>query len=411
MGQRIGESNIKFADSAAIDAYGRLRISNPKTIFDSKQIFDNQPLFWDERLESGGGIAAAHSVDEASTVITSTVSTAGVFTRQTFMRFNYEPGKSQQIIMTGVLDLSGGGTGVERRIGLFDDNNGLFWEDDAGTIGVTIRSNVTGSAVDTTVVQDDWNIDKMDGTGQSQITIDFSKAQLFYIDYEWLSIGRIRFCLLIDGVAFGIHEVNNANSITLPYMSTPNLPLRYQMVTTSSSPASTMRAICTTVISEGGQQGLGVIRSASTGGTHVAAAADNTVYAIVGIRLKTTHVAATIQLLSASIAETVGDKDFEVLLLWNPTVADTFTYSDETNSAIQAARGAVLNVVTNGIQLGVSFQSSAKKGGSADFGLSNALRLGSAINGDRDTLVLCVRPIGGDTSLQIEGAIVWRELS
>ena len=113
----LRNNNIKAQDSFSIDAFGRWRTSDPLTLFDSKQIFDNQPLFWDESLESGGGISSSHSVNTASTVITSTDSTAGKFTRQTFMRFNYQSGKSQQIMMTGVLDRSGGGTGVQRRIG------------------------------------------------------------------------------------------------------------------------------------------------------------------------------------------------------------------------------------------------------------------------------------------------------
>ena len=129
---RLQNVNITAQDTASVDAFGRWRTSCPFTLFDSKQVFDNQPLFWDESLEAGAGITSSHSTDEAATTITSTLNTAGTFTRQTFMTFNYQPGKSQQILMTGVLDNSGGGTGVERRIGQFDDNNGIFFEDDAG---------------------------------------------------------------------------------------------------------------------------------------------------------------------------------------------------------------------------------------------------------------------------------------
>ena len=101
----------KYEDGPTIDAFGRLRVSNPTTIFDSKQIYDNQPLLWDESLESGGGITSSHDPNEAATTIGTTLNTAGQFTRQTFMRFNYQPGKSQSIFMTGILDPSGGGTG------------------------------------------------------------------------------------------------------------------------------------------------------------------------------------------------------------------------------------------------------------------------------------------------------------
>ena len=146
------------------DAFGRYRVSQPETLFDSKQLYDNAPNFWDEALESGSGITSGHDPNEAATTITSTATTAGVFTRQTFQSFNYQPGKSQLVMMTGVLDLSGGGTGVQRRVGQFNDDNGLFFEDDEGTVKVVRRSKFTGSVVDTKVSQTEWNLDTMDGS-------------------------------------------------------------------------------------------------------------------------------------------------------------------------------------------------------------------------------------------------------
>ena len=281
-------SGIKAVDSPSIDAFARWRVSNPETLFDSKQIFDNQPLFWDEELESGAGITSAHSTATASTVITSTLNTAGTFTRQTFQRFNYQPGKSQLILITGILDRSGGGTGVQRRIGYFDDDNGLFFEDDEGTVKVVRRTSVTGTPVDNKVTQASWNLDVMDGTGASGITIDWTKTQIFFIDFEWLGVGRARMGLVVDGIPYYVHEFLNANVLDKVYMSTPNLPIRYQMVTTGSSPASTMEAICSSVMSEGGVDDLGVLRHQDSGS--IAGLSTGTTYAILGIRLKSTHV-------------------------------------------------------------------------------------------------------------------------
>lgn len=409
---RFDDVNIKHQDSGDVDAFARLRVSNPSTIFDSKQIFDNQPLFWDEELESGAGITSAHSSDTASTVITSTLNTAGVFTRQTFMRFNYQPGKSQQVMMTGILDRSGGGTGVERRIGLFDDDNGLFFEDNAGTIGVTRRTNVTGTPVDNTVAQASWNVDAMDGTGPSKVTVDWTKFQIFFFDFEWLGAGRVRMCLVIEGKLIPVHFFFASNVLDKVYMSTPNLPLRYQMITTGSSPVSTIESGCSTVASEGGNQQTGILRYKSTSGTHVDANVENTIYAIIGIRLKSTHLGATISIESISIDEHVGTKKYEWLLIFNPTVAGTFTYGAETNSAIETATGATANTVTGGTVITGGLASTDKFGGlTLSSVIPNALRLGADISNNVDEIVLCVRPIGGDTNLDIEGAITWREES
>lgn len=404
--------NIRSQDSPSVDAFGRWRVSNPDTLFDSKQIFDNQPLFWDESLEAGAGITSSHDPDTASTTISSTLNTAGTFTRQTFMSFNYQPGKSQLILMTGVLDLSGGGTGVQRRIGLFNDDNGIFFEDDEGTVKAVRRTNVTGTPADNKVAQSSWNVDVMDGSGPSGVTVDWTKTQIFCIDFEWLGVGRVRMGLIIDGIPITVHEFLNANVLDKVYMSTANLPLRFQMITTGSSPASTFGCNCSTVISEGGSTDLGVLRYKSTEGTHVDCAAENTIYAIVGIRLKATHLGAAVKIVNIGLAEHVGSKEYEWMLIFNPTVAGTFTYGNETNSAIQTATGATANTVTGGTIIDGGFASSAQKGGitTADE-IHNALRLGADIAGTVDSIVLCVRPVGGSTAIDVEGSITWREIS
>jgi len=144
------------------DAFGRLRVSSPTTLFDSKQLFDAQPLLWDDQETSGSGTGSTHSTNTVSTTMTVGATTAGVRVRQTFQSFNYQPGKSQLILLTGVMNKTGGGTGINRRIGMFNAKNGLFFEDAEGTLNVVRRTYVTGSAVDNKVAQSAWNLDKLD---------------------------------------------------------------------------------------------------------------------------------------------------------------------------------------------------------------------------------------------------------
>lgn len=406
----IKNVNIKLADSVSTDAFGRMRVSNPVTVFESKLIRDKQPLFWDELLESGAGITSTHSSDTASVVLSSTASTAGTFTRQTFMRFNYQPGKSQAIFLTGVLQKSGGGTGVTRRIGYFDDDNGLFFEDYEGTVRVVKRSYTSGSAVDTPVAQSAWNIDKMDGTGPSGLIVDWTTAQIFSIDFQWLGVGRVRFDIVINGVAWPVHEMNHANSVTEVYMSTPNLPIRYQMITTGAASAASMSQICSTVTNEGGHKSIDVTRYASTSGTHVNANTEGTLYALIGMRLKSDHTGANVHPILTSIGEHSGAKSYEWCLILNPTVAGTFTYVDQTNSAIQIARGTDTSTLTGGTHIAGGLGASDRRGGASIEALESAVRLGVAIDGTVDELVLAVRPIGGTSNLDVDGAIEWQEL-
>lgn len=398
-----------------IDAFGRLRVSNPVTIFDSKLLgSDKAPLFWDEALESGAGISSSTpSLQKPYMDITSTVNTAGVFTRQTFRRFNYQPGKSQLIMMTGVIGLSAVSTGVQCRIGYFDDDNGAFFENNEGVMQLTLRCNDTGTPVELSVVQEDWNIDRMDGKGPSRVTADWSKAQIFVMDFQWLSVGRVRFGIEIDGVLYYIHKYNTANTVTIPWASTPNLPLRYQIITTSSSPASVLRVICSVIISESGTDDIGVIHRESTAGEAVTTAVENTLYAIVGMRLKAVGIGATIKPLNAAIQVQTASELVEWVVMFNPSIAGTFTYSDHDDSAVETALGATANVVTGGHEIAGGYAESGggNAGSGSDSGLiGNAVLLGSAIDGTMDEIVLCVRPIGGVSIADIEGSLTWREI-
>lgn len=408
----LDQVRTALADGPQLDAFARLRISEPLTIFDSKQIFDNQPLFWDESLESGADIAAAHSINTASTVITSTINTAGKFTRQTFMRFTYQPGKSQQILMTGIIQRDAGGTGVQRRIGLFDDDNGLFFEDNAGTMRVVRRSSVTGSPVDTPVDQADWNLDPMDGSGASHHTLDWTLTQIFVLDFEWLGVGRVRFGIFIAGHIDYVHEFLVANALDKVYMSTPNLPLRIQMITTGSSPASTLEAICASVIAEGGREDLGVLQYITSGTTEVALTTEDVIYAILGIRLKSTHLAAQVDLIAGSLLESAGSKNGEWLLLFNPTIAGSPSWAAKTNSALETFIGATANTITGGAIVSGGFFVSAggaTKAGASTAELKNARRLGAAIDGTPDELVLAVRGVAGSSALVVSGSVTVRE--
>jgi len=406
--------------SPNVDAFGRLRISNPVTVFDSKLLgSDDAPLFWDEALESGGGITATTPTEAKPYIdLVSTNVTAGLFTRQTFRRFNYQPGKSQLILMTGVLELASGvKTGCERRIGLFDNNNGAFFESDAGAIGVTVRTNDSGTPVDSTTAQASWNLDTLDGgndaANPSGETADWTKAQIFVVDYQWLSIGRVRFGIETNGTIIYVHEINQANVAAIPWASTPNLPLRYQIVTTTASGVCSIRVICSAVISEGGNQDIGIVRHLGTGGASVTSAVENTLYAVVGVRLKSTHLGATIHFLNTAVQVHTASELLEWVLIFNPTVAGTFTYSDVTNSAVQRALGATANTVTGGTHIGGGYFESGGGGsgqGSGGGDLNSALVIGAAIDGTRDTVVLCVRPVGGVSAATFEGALILREI-
>lgn len=414
-------SNISLDTNNAVgDAFGRLRISNPTTIFDSKQVFDdtdivstleNQPLIYDNAEISGSGTSTLFDVNKASTTISVSGATAGRRVRQTKMRFNYQPGKSQLTLIT--FNFSNAiSTGILRKIGLFDEDNGLFFDDNGTTYAMVRRTKTSGTSIDTRVSQDNWNLDKFDGTGPSGITLDLTKTQILVIDFEWLGVGRVRMGFNVDGVTTYAHEFLNANNLDVVYISNPNLPIRTEIENTGAGVASSISAICSSVSSEGGSEDIGVIRSASTNGTHLDANATNTIYALLGMRQKTSYINNSIKLVTFSLLEQQGSKQLEWLLLLNPTIAGTFTFTGEAQSAIEIARGVTANTVTGGYRLGGGmFNSGDKSAGNVSSDLDNAIKLGSTIAGVRDIIVLCVRPLTGTTNADVQGSITWRELN
>lgn len=405
--------DIKPQDTMSIDAFGRWRTSQPRTIFDSKQLFDKQPLFWDDQEVSGGSTSSTYSQANARTRLLVAANTAGNRTRQTFMRFNYQPGKSQLVLMTS--RISAVPSGITASVGMFDDDNGIFFSAIDGVLYAVIRSSTSGSAVDTAVAQASWNKDTLDGSGPSGVTIDPTKCQIMFWDYEWLGVGRVRCGFVIDGAFIVAHEFNHANSVTAVYMSTPNLPLRYELINDGTAAETTLDHICSTVMSEGGIEHNGKLLHLTTAGTPMTATTAGTIYAVLGIRLKAAALGASIDVLNVGVQIQSASESGEWSWRLNPTVAGTFTYADVTNYAVQRAVGATANTVTGGTLLQGGFASSdaASAGGIgvATEDIVNAIRLGSNIAGTADTMVLCWMPNASTASHAIEGSITIRELS
>jgi hypothetical protein len=377
----------------AIDAFGRVRVADPFTLFTSKYSFSDQGLYWDDSETSGSGTSSTHSSNTASQTLAVSNTTAGVRVRQTKRWLPYQPGKSHLIMMTGVL--GAGASGIIKRIGYYNDQNGLFFETDGTTINVVRRTYVTGSAVDNEVAQASWNLDTMDGTGDSGIDIDFDKPQIFLIDFEWLGVGRVRMGFVIDGVIYYCHEYLNANSLSEVYMSTGNLPIRIEIQNDGTGAADSVKSVCNTVISEGGSEKIGQLRCASRGTTALTTTSSTDIFPLISLRLKSTHLGAMI--IPENFSVLCGTTaDYEIMLILNPTVAgtDAVSWTDSTDGSFQydVSRDNT-NTLTGGTviynELASSTNQSSSQPGRATE--PHTLLLGSYIDGSRDELILAVR--------------------
>lgn len=378
-----------------LDAFARLRVSNPETIFDSKQIFDKQELFWSNQESVGGSIT--YNTNQASTSLTVNSATVVTTARQTFQYFNYQPGKSQLILMTGII--GSGVSGFTQRIGQFNTDNGLFFEVTSAGIGVVRRTFTSGSAVETRINQADWNVDKLDGTGKSGYTLDLTKTQIFFFDYEWLGVGTVRFGLFIDGVPIYCHFINNANVLTEVYMSTPNLPLRYEISNDGSGVGSKeLVHICSSVITEGGRSETGVLRGLNRVDDTLTTNNNDLIYPLIGVRYQSGKLGALIKLLELQILCTTTS-EYAWYIILSPTITGTApTWNLIENSTLEYTFPTNETTISDGtvIYTGLGSDSNQVKLG-VGATVKNDLVLGSAIDGTPQQIYIGVQRLTGTT--------------
>jgi hypothetical protein len=402
-------------DRTLIDAFGRQRVSNIVTIFDSKQTSDNQALYWNT-VTTGTG-AATYVAANACTVL-STAAPGDSVIRQTYRRFNYQPGKSQLIFMTGILRNPGVfNVGITSRIGHHDANNGVFFQfDNAAGTQVGIRKG----GVDTLVPQASWNLDTFNGTGPSGLFFDSSATQIFVMNYEWLGVGSVWFGLVVNGLLYWVHRADHANVAAAVYMQTPNNPLRYEIAQTAPGDGA-MTAICSSINSEGGNDPNGKVLS--IGRTTIAQAnvADtNPEKVLLALRYRdVTAAQVDIDILSVSVLSTgsggedniaivrlIRDASTQLRNLTN-TGPPVLTWSPIANSALEVARppdGPNEAFVVTDNMLGTSgtvivAQYSTGNEAVPSGPVRNAIRMGMSVAGVSDIIVL-----------SMYGAITWREL-
>ena len=288
-----------------IDAFGRLRVVQPFTLFDSSHRFNDNGL-WVTSNTAGN---SSHTFVENQSTVDMTVGTTAnaEVIRETTKVFSYQPGKSL-LIMNSVA-FSQPKANLRQRAGYFGQSNGVYLENDGNTNYLVVRTNTSSTVTETRVSQSDWNVDKFDGTGYStqlglnRTALDVGKANIFWIDIEWLGVGDVRCGFVVDGKMLPAHVFHHENEITVPYMTTASLPLRLEIKNTGITASnSTLSQICSTVISEGGYELYG---SQQAVGTTITAPVDlptaGTYYPVVSIRLKSNRLDAIVILTALSI--------------------------------------------------------------------------------------------------------------
>jgi hypothetical protein len=341
-----GASNqsILVNDPMLTDAFGRIRVAQPLTLFDSSHRYRDNGL-WNTSTTSGG--TAVFSANQGLVDLNVTSTSGSQVLRETTKVFSYQPGKSLLVMNTFVM--APAQTNLRQRVGYFGTENGIYIQLKDSTVSFVERSLVTGLVTETIVNQSSWNADRLDGNGPSGVTLDITKAQILFMDIEWLGEGTIRVGFIIDGVFIVCHRFNHANLITSTYITTASLPLRYEITNegTTANP-STLKQVCSSVISEGGYELRGAQQAIGTPiNAPMSFAAAATFYPMVGLKLTATKLDAIVILTAVSILGLGNGKNYAWRVIqggtitggaWVPVGVDSAVEYNLTGTSVAGGR-------------------------------------------------------------------------
>jgi hypothetical protein len=396
-----------------LDAFGRLRASEPVTLFDGKLLYDSNPLTWDTLLVGTGAVGTVGTTGMLPMTVTATNDKV---VRQSRRYSMYQPGKSQLNLWTGIL--GAGVVNVRTRFGVFDSTtdktavgtdvggNGYFFQQDGTALSVVRRSYVSGSQVDTAIPQASWNVDPLNGTGPSGITLNPANINIFFLDMEWLGAGSVRMGIVYNGQFYIAHIFNHANLITTMHTQTASLPIRYEVERTAGSGAYTAHQGCATAISEGGHnprgQIFGQLRTAS-----ISCAAGSWT-PLISIRPAISKSRTSILPLHVDTF-TTSNQAYAIALIhgvgtyapvtltgvsWATPATDSLAQYDVTATAATGGR-IVATALSSSVQREVTLE------------VTDEYLLAASITGQPDTLTVAAQGLGG--SAICYGAITWRE--
>jgi hypothetical protein len=408
-GDLVGPAN---PSGVAVDAFGRARVSQPYTLFDSSHRFaDNGEWATSNTVST----TYTHNANNATISLTVDTANNSEIIRETKKVFSYQPGKSLFNINTFIFNPAK--TNLRQRVGYFGAQNGIYLELANSTLSLVERSFVTDQMVETRVAQADWNIDKLDGTGPSLLTLDITKAQIFWMDIEWLGLGTVRCGFVINGQLIHCHSFHHANLIESTYITTASLPLRYEIKNTGVTASnSTLKQVCSSVISEGGYELRGTQQSIGSDiVTGKSLATKGTFYPVVALRLKSSpdRLDAISVLSAASLLGTGNGINYKWRIVQNCTVSGGTWTSAGVNSSVEYSLDSTAVDQTNARTLASGFLNSSNQASPTINLLKEALfRFQFERNGLTSTPSTIALIVTSDTDTQkVFGSLDWEEIS
>lgn len=382
---------------------GRVRVAQGITQHSTKHLFDSLPQFFDDAQVSGTGTSSTHDGDRASVTLSVSDSTAGRRVRQTFVRYDYEPNKTS--LYSSSFILGGRVPGVTKRIGLFDDNNGVFLEQTGDGEFWVIRSSTSGSPVDDRIPLSESNENR-----SAALNIDFTKIQNVNIFFNWYGAGECVFAMQQGEAVEFLHRVRHDNIFDVVWMSTPQLPIRFEIENDGTGGAASMETVAQALIIEGSSPDDGIPFAASRGTTAITPGTTGDWYPVISTRARADYLSRQALPTGATIVLD-GSGIYEVGLFRNPTVAgtDNASWQQYTGAAIEYDISRTTANTLTGTPLEIAtIESGFFAGGMIDLSFSRLVSYGSFIDDTPVEVVLAVRLLN-TTGIDVYGSFNWSE--
>lgn len=403
-----GEFTYIQPATTAGDAFGRFRVSNPLTIFDSQHRYQ-----LNDKWVTATGVngTSTYQTNQSAVDLSVTTTSGDYIYRETNRVFPYQPGKSLLTMCSFVF--ASGKTNLRQRVGLFDAENGIFFEQSGTTNSFVIRSFSGGTVTETRVPQSSWNYDVFNGSGITKRLLDPAKANVFWCDIEWLGVGDVRTGFIVDGRPEIAHIFHNDNVNTTAYMTTSILPLRQEIENLGTTAfSSTAKQICATVISEGGYETKG---SANTVGHPINSKYDltnaGTSYPVLSIRLKSTRANAAVILAGLSFVGATNAFYNWRLVEGGTTTGGTWV-SAGTTSAVEYNLSGTSFTVGTGRELLQGYSASSNQGSNViELGKEDLLKYQLERNSFTSSFIELTLTVASDTAgADVIAAFNWEEV-
>lgn len=386
-------------DDSLIDAFNRIRVSQPNTIFDSQHRYAENDK-WDTTTQTGA--SSTYVANESAITLAVNGSSGSKVVRETKRVFPYQPGKS--LLVLNSFAFSAKLAGLRLRLGYFGTQNGAYLEQDGTTVNLVLRSYTSGSLNEIRVAQANWNGDTFNGTGLSGRNLDLSKTNILWMDFEWLGVGDVRVGFFVDGKPVIAHTFHNDNINTTTYMTTAILPIRFEMENTANTGiASTAKQICSSVISEAGYEAFNRVFGVDRGAKAISTS-DYT--PMISIRLHSDRLDYPIIPAAISASTVSANRVIQYQLIKNVTTLTTPSWVTHSNGNVQYDISA--NTLSGGT---VIFSGYLQSGTPVTLPSVNNFnfQLGRTLNGVSDTFTIALKAL--DNAADVYTNFSWYELA